>query len=324
MTLNWYEDTTGPWVLQHTDYNCTNGTYNWVYTNATAYSHLYYWMVIANDTTSNTSRIYHFTTEAYVPPVNHPPNTPSNPDPSNHATGVDIDKNMSWTGGDPDGDAVTYDVYFNNSVTLVKVSSNQSGLTYDPGTMTYSETYYWRIVAWDSHGERTTGPVWDFTIMATPWTTVETINGSIRNVTYGVQIINIYPGNNSHIQKTQPTLLFTLFNSTGVSNFTVFTGNSTANATYFLFNDSYVGNGTYHSSYFNATEYYTDYYWRVCVWDNGAWLNETYSFNIIHESGGGSQGNVAFGILGIFGIFGLVGFIMVLRMRKRKKGNGET
>jgi len=99
---------------------------------------------------------------------NNPPNTPSNPSPANHATGVPIDADLSWTGGDPDaGDTVTYDVYFGTGATPPLVSEDQTGTTYDPGTLQNYTTYYWKTVAEDNHAASTTGPVWDFTTGST-------------------------------------------------------------------------------------------------------------------------------------------------------------
>jgi len=43
---------------------------------------------------------------------NNPPNVPSNPEPSNGSTNVYISVDLNWTGGDPDGDPVTFDIYF--------------------------------------------------------------------------------------------------------------------------------------------------------------------------------------------------------------------
>jgi len=96
---------------------------------------------------------------------NTPPNTPSNPNPANGATGVDLNKDLSWTGGDPDPthDTVTYDVYFGTSSPPPLVSPGHSTTTYDPGTMSAGTTYYWQIIAKDNHGASTTGPIWHFT-----------------------------------------------------------------------------------------------------------------------------------------------------------------
>jgi len=96
--------------------------------------------------------------------INNPPYMPSDPDPEDGATSVDIDADLSWTGGDPDtGDTITYDIYFGTTSPPPKVVSNQTGTTYDPGTMSYSTTYYWKIVAWDNHDAYTEGPIWEFT-----------------------------------------------------------------------------------------------------------------------------------------------------------------
>jgi hypothetical protein len=96
------------------------------------------------------------------------PNPPSNPHPVNGATGVDLDADMSWTGGGSPGLTITYDVYFGTTSTPLKVSSNQSGTTYNPGTMEYSTMYYWKIVAWDQNGNSSEGPLWHFTTVANP------------------------------------------------------------------------------------------------------------------------------------------------------------
>ncbi|MBA7494122.1 hypothetical protein ES702_04695 [subsurface metagenome] len=95
---------------------------------------------------------------------NLPPNTPSDPSPVDGATDQSINVDLSWTGGDPDSDPVTYDVYFkaNDSNFGEPVSPGQSGTTYDPGTLGYDTHYYWKIVATDDHGASTEGPVWDF------------------------------------------------------------------------------------------------------------------------------------------------------------------
>jgi len=95
--------------------------------------------------------------------ANNPPYVPGEPFPPNGATDVDLGIDLSWIGGDPDGDPVTYDVYFNSSSPPSQVVWNQTGVTYDPGILDYETTYYWRIVAWDNHDVSTEGPIWSFT-----------------------------------------------------------------------------------------------------------------------------------------------------------------
>ena len=95
--------------------------------------------------------------------INHPPKTPSNPSPASGASGVSPNLTLSWTGEDPDGDLLNYDIYLgktNPPTTLV--SASQISTTYKTGPLTSASQYYWRVVAWDEHGAKTTGPVWKF------------------------------------------------------------------------------------------------------------------------------------------------------------------
>ena len=95
---------------------------------------------------------------------NNPPSEPSDPYPANGSTGVDVNVDLSWTGGDPDpGDIITYDVCFGTVSPPPKVVNNQSATTYAPGTLDVNLTYYWRIIAWDNYNASTSGPIWYFT-----------------------------------------------------------------------------------------------------------------------------------------------------------------
>jgi hypothetical protein len=137
-----------------------------------SYSTHYYWKIIAWDNYSASTKgpLWSFTTE---PKPNTPPNIPSNPSPTNGATNVYRSASLSWTGGDPDGNPVKYDIYFGTASSPPKVISNQSTLSYDPsGTLTYSTKYYWKIVAWDNQSASTQGPVWSFTTKSLPTVTI--------------------------------------------------------------------------------------------------------------------------------------------------------
>jgi hypothetical protein len=129
----------------------------------------YYWRIVAwdNHGTSTVGPIWHFTTVSTG--VNNPPNLPTTPNPANGATTVDLAAQLSWVGGDPDqGDAAIYDVYFGSANPPIKVIGNQSNTTYDPGTLSYGTQYYWRIIAWDTHGASRIGPLWSFTTVNAP------------------------------------------------------------------------------------------------------------------------------------------------------------
>jgi hypothetical protein len=94
---------------------------------------------------------------------NIPPFEPSDPDPEDGAILVNTDTILSWNCDDPNGDPLTYDVYFGNTTSPSKIVSNQSDTVYNPGTLDYGTTYYWKIVAWDNLNVSTSGPLWEFT-----------------------------------------------------------------------------------------------------------------------------------------------------------------
>jgi C1A family cysteine protease len=169
-----------------------------------AYSTKYYWRITAADNhgASTPGLTWDFTTQV---PGNAPPNTPSSPSPANHAPSIPISADLSWVGGDPDGgDTVIYDVYFGTSSTPPLVSNDQSGTTYDPGTLATSTKYYWRISAADNHGASTTGPLWDFTTGGAaedcPWLDESPESGSVpvgesSNITVTINTTGLTVGN---------------------------------------------------------------------------------------------------------------------------------
>ena len=94
---------------------------------------------------------------------NNPPNEPSNPSPFVGELDIEINSDLSWTCTDPDGGLLKYDIYFGLNNPPKQIVSNQTKKNYDPGTMEYNKTYYWKIVAWDNHYASTSGQIWSFT-----------------------------------------------------------------------------------------------------------------------------------------------------------------
>jgi len=150
-------------------YNGTESNYE--DTELTAETHYYYqlWSYAETEELHQYSSSFASGDSTTESMPNNPPHTPSNTNPEDHATNVSINVDLSWTGGDPDlGDTVTYDVYFGTTSPPPQVAWNQPDTTYNPGTLNYEQTYHWKIIAWDNHGEHTEGPVWDFTTEEEP------------------------------------------------------------------------------------------------------------------------------------------------------------
>jgi hypothetical protein len=118
----------------------------------------YYWRIDeVNAGGTTTGAVWSFTTIVTAP------GQASSPSPANAATDVDIDTNLSWTAG---SGAASHDVYFGTS-SPGAFQGNQATTTFDPGTMSYDTTYYWRIDEINAGGT-TTGTVWSFTTESAP------------------------------------------------------------------------------------------------------------------------------------------------------------
>ena len=94
---------------------------------------------------------------------NNPPNIPTNPDPENNSMNVSISIVLKWFCDDPDGDNVTYNVYFGLTSPPDLVSENQTNASYEPEILEYATPYFWMITAWDNQSASTQGPEWTFT-----------------------------------------------------------------------------------------------------------------------------------------------------------------
>ncbi|KYK25130.1 hypothetical protein AYK24_05345 [Thermoplasmatales archaeon SG8-52-4] len=159
MDLDWYSNVSGTWQSFGSNTDVEDGTYNQTNEDFDDFDTTYWWYVtVTDDINTVSSPIFEFTTYE-----NLPPNTPSNPNPGNGETNVNIDiPYISWVSNDPNGDDVTFDVYFGKSNPPPKKVSHQSGNTYNPGLLDFDTTYYWKIVAWDEYDYSSTGPTWSF------------------------------------------------------------------------------------------------------------------------------------------------------------------
>lgn len=126
------------------------------------------------------------------------PGQASAPIPFNGEVGVDAAQDLMWTAG---SNTTSYDVYFGlNPDPSGDFQGNQAGTTYDPGTLTSGETYYWRIDP-VGPGGTTTGTVWSF--VGPPPTLLNQVsptNGAINQsvtpnliwIPFGSDDVNVY------------------------------------------------------------------------------------------------------------------------------------
>ena len=100
------------------------------------------------------------------PPAGNPPGQAAAPSPTIGAAGIGIDNDMAWTGG---AQTDSHDIYFGLSAPLGAgdFAGNQPGATFDPGTLLYDTTYYWRVDEVNADGT-TTGATWSFSTESEP------------------------------------------------------------------------------------------------------------------------------------------------------------
>lgn len=97
------------------------------------------------------------------------PNCATYSSPANGATGITCGINaiLNWASGGPSCSPPTsYDVYFGTSATPPFVV-NQTAISYNPGTLLPSTTYYWKIVPQNGSGAASGCVTWSFTTGAT-------------------------------------------------------------------------------------------------------------------------------------------------------------
>lgn len=143
----------------------------------------YYWKVTAMDSggLTRTSDTWQFTTSS----ANNAPNEPSNPSPSDFSANVSVGTSLSWTGGDPDGDPVEYDVFLEavDATPSNPICVDISTTTCNPsGDLNAGQTYYWKVTAIDSGGLSRSSPVWQFTTEASEVHTLAVSSNSISGV----------------------------------------------------------------------------------------------------------------------------------------------
>src|SRR5688572_21655277 len=120
-----------------------------------AFNTQHYWRVVARDPLNHETSSAEWTFFTRI--SNSAPTVPIIGAPANLATNVSINQDLFWQASDPNGDPLTYDIYFGTTTPPPLVKSSHPSATYDVGTLPFSTVHYWRVVAKDA-SEQTSGP----------------------------------------------------------------------------------------------------------------------------------------------------------------------
>ena len=124
------------------------------------------------------------------------PDTPSNPIVTEATEDDPLDLILGWTGGDANGDALTYDVYFGATPTPSLVSTSQSDTTYTVNGLDYNQLYFWKVVVTDTYNGIAEGPLWHFVTDVEPVPENPSSLSAIHILRYKVELDWIAGGNN--------------------------------------------------------------------------------------------------------------------------------
>jgi hypothetical protein len=141
-----------------------SGEYAWDLPNKT--SNKYRVRIVASDGENNQGMA---TSDCFtVELVNAPPSIPGSPNPMDGSPDIPINASMSWVGGDPEMDSVTYDIYVGVSREPPLMVSNFESPLYQPPFFEHGTLYFWKVVATDEHGSSCSSPIWSFITESEP------------------------------------------------------------------------------------------------------------------------------------------------------------
>jgi len=258
MTIYWYENSTGSWILRQINSTVPNGTYYWTYQQAINYSTTYFWKVAVNDSRNNMSEIFHFTT------LDNQPLTMYNPIPTNQT--LNVYKNTPYwyiTIDDPENDLIDWTIETSPYI------GNSSGVN-------------------DSDGQKNCpisglNYVTNYTVYVNA---TDLVNGTWVNETFwfitaeqgAPTISNEYPPHRNTQTELRPTCHVDVHDIEG-DNLTVYWFENSTGSWVLRLNDSNItANSTVYWSFSQASSYVTTYYWRVIVNDSTVNTSATFYF----------------------------------------------
>ncbi|MDD3642528.1 MAG: hypothetical protein PHQ19_03585, partial [Candidatus Krumholzibacteria bacterium] len=130
----------------------------------------YEWIVLVYDAENNTytHNVYRWsfkTGEGF----NNPPAAPYNPDPPDFQSEVDLPVLLTWDCFDPDGDDITFDVWFAQAGEFKSlIAEGLTETSCDPGELENVTRYNWHVIARDPNGGSNTSKYWYFVTSESP------------------------------------------------------------------------------------------------------------------------------------------------------------
>lgn len=192
----------------------------------------------------------------YTPKCNVLPTFSGDPSPFDGETGLEIrDILLSWGASDSDGDNLTFDVYFDNSLVAENITETNYLVS---DILDYNTTYSWSVIVKDNFSE-VNGPNWNFTTRAN----------------FPPIVDLVYPLDASEDLPLSFNLSWSASDLDGDNlTFDVYIGESPS-----LF-------ATVFYSFFEVDlDYGTTYFWRIGVNDSFNYvLSDLFSFTIIEET----------------------------------------
>ncbi len=93
---------------------------------------------------------------------NSPPVSPYNPYPETNSENLSDYLTLSWSCTDPDGDILSYDIYFGTDTIPPLVEENNTVGFYSTPKLELGTKYYWFIIAEDGNTNQSESQIWSF------------------------------------------------------------------------------------------------------------------------------------------------------------------
>jgi hypothetical protein len=148
MSINWYSNLSGSWLLFGDDVSCGNGTFIKINNNFNEPGKTYWWRVDVIDGLYNTSAMFNFT---IAESINNPPEKPTCVWPSDNEFDVSISTTLKCHVIDLDSDNLAVSFYYENTTIIQTINdvTNDSDVESAELSLQYETEYKWYVMSDD-------------------------------------------------------------------------------------------------------------------------------------------------------------------------------